>query len=33
VASSIFPVGVVLHNRVVEHNVATFSELFPFLKG
>ena len=26
-ASSIFLVGVVLHNRAVEHNVAMFSEL------
>ena len=26
-ASGIFPVGVVLHNPAVEHNVAAFSEL------
>ena len=25
--SGIFPVGVVLHNRAVEYNVAAFSEL------
>ena len=26
-AAGIFPVGMVLHNRAVEHNVAAFSEL------
>ena len=28
-ASGMFPVGVVLHNRAVEHNMVMFSELSP----